>query len=100
MNFAIQENDLLNLRQAETSNDNHNNNDNDENNYGLVRGLSTLQRHVSLRLQTFSSHLKKDAHETINPTIERLPDETNEEEVIRINNSTESIKHTDECKVC
>jgi hypothetical protein len=28
-----------------------------------VRGLSTLQRHVSVRFQNISSHLKKETHE-------------------------------------
>jgi hypothetical protein len=37
----------------------------DESNHALVRGLSTLQRHVSIRLQNISSHLKKDTSDMI-----------------------------------
>ncbi len=61
-----QENDLLNLRQAETSADVHDNNNDDESNHALVRGFSTLQRHVSLRLHNISKNLKKDTQENNN----------------------------------
>ncbi|CAF3540051.1 unnamed protein product [Rotaria sp. Silwood1] len=90
-----EENDLLNLRQAETSADVHDNNDNDESNHVLVRGFSTLQRQVSIRLQNISSHLKKDTNENNNTNGMQI-DTINEEETIKLNNSTDNIKHENE----
>ncbi len=81
-----QENDLLNLRQAEVSADVHENNT-DENNHALVRGLSTLQRHVSVRLQNIGSHLKKDTQEN-NNTNETI----DEDESIQLNDYEDELK--------
>ena len=36
----------------------------EESNYALVRGFSTLQQNVSVRLQNISSHLKRDVQIT------------------------------------
>ena len=77
---------MLNLRQAETAADVHDSTNHDESNYALVRGFSTLQRHVSLRLQTISSHLKKDTQDTnVNQTIE-------EEEPIELQDPEDDTK--------
>ncbi len=81
-----QENDLLNLRQAEVSADVHENTT-DENNHALARGLSTLQRHVSVRLQNIGSHLKKDTQEN-NNTNETI----DEDESIQLNDYEDELK--------
>ncbi|UJR37801.1 hypothetical protein I4U23_030492 [Adineta vaga] len=81
-----EENDLLNLRQAETSADipDNTNNNNEESNHVLARGFSTLQRHVSIRLQNISSHLKKDTPENHTTAVE-------EDESAQLNDSTENM---------
>ncbi|CAF2544158.1 unnamed protein product [Rotaria sp. Silwood2] len=96
-------NDLLNLRQAEASvdvhdnNNNNNNNNNNESNHVFVRGLSTLQRQVSIRLQNISSHLKKDTNENNNTNGIQI-DTINEEETMELNNSTDNIKNENDLK--
>ncbi|CAF1178848.1 unnamed protein product [Rotaria sordida] len=97
-----EENDLLNLRQAETSPDVHdnNNNNNDESNHVWVRGFSTLQRHVSIRLQNISSHLKKDTNENNNNnnTNGTQIDKIDEEETVQLNNAIDNIRYENESK--
>ncbi|CAF1281709.1 unnamed protein product [Adineta steineri] len=98
-----EENDLLNLRQAETSADvpDNNTNSNNEENHVLVRGLSTLQRHVSVRLQNISSHLKKDTQDTTHNndgTSTDAMNEEEEEESIQLNDSREDNDDKTELK--
>ncbi|CAF3836457.1 unnamed protein product [Rotaria sordida] len=97
-----EENDLLNLRQAEASPDVHdnNNNNNDESNHVWVRGFSTLQRHVSIRLQNISSHLKKDTNENNNNnnTNGTQIDKIDEEETVQLNNAIDNIRYENESK--
>ncbi|CAF1296855.1 unnamed protein product [Rotaria sordida] len=98
-----EENDLLNLRQAEASPDVHdnNNNNNDESNHVWVRGFSTLQRHVSIRLQNISSHLKKDTNENNNNNTNGTQiDKIDEEETVQLNNAIDNIRYENESKVC
>ncbi|CAF2083690.1 unnamed protein product [Rotaria magnacalcarata] len=87
-----EENDLLNLRQAEGSQDVYDANSNDESNHVLVRSLSTLQRHVSVHLQHISSHLRRETHDVSN-TLGRPRDTIREEEMTELNNSTHIVKH-------
>ncbi|CAF0899696.1 unnamed protein product [Adineta ricciae] len=88
-----EENDLLNLRQAENSADisDNNNNTNAESNHVLARGFSTLQRHVSIRLQNISSHLKKDSTDNRNKAID-------EEESVQLEDSKENINRENGCR--
>ncbi|CAF0898718.1 unnamed protein product [Adineta ricciae] len=88
-----EQNDLLNLRQAENSADisDNNNNTNAESNHVLARGFSTLQRHVSIRLQNISSHLKKDSTDTHSKAID-------EEESVELEDSKENINRKNDCQ--
>ena len=68
----------MNLRQAETSADIPDNKTSEESNHVLVRSFSTIQRHVSLRLQNISSHLRKDLQDN---NTNGSPNETIDEDV-------------------